>query len=81
MLLQSVTNEEETIRLEIHGDECAESPRDWDNLGTIVGWHGRYTIGDEQPSEDPRTWLHEWRRGRKAKTFVMLPVFMNSAAR
>lgn len=31
----------------------AESPRDWDNLGTMVCWHNRYNLGDEQPKESP----------------------------
>ncbi len=35
-------------------DEDPESPRDWDNLGTMVCWHRNYTLGDEQPRESPR---------------------------
>ena len=38
-----------TIKI-IH-DPDIESPRDWDNLGTMACWHRRYTLGDEQPSE------------------------------
>lgn len=34
--------------LNIFHDESAESPREWDNLGTIVANHPRYKIGDEQ---------------------------------
>jgi len=26
--------------------------RDWDNLGTMVCWHNRYKLGDEQPTEN-----------------------------
>ncbi|MDD9908540.1 MAG: hypothetical protein OXR62_02505 [Ahrensia sp.] len=33
-----------TIR--IYHDPDAESPRDWDNLGTMVCGHPRYTLGD-----------------------------------
>ena len=29
-----------------------ESPREWDNLGTIIHWHPRYDLGDERL--DPR---------------------------
>lgn len=29
-------------------DEDAESPREWDNLGTIVYHHSRYELGDER---------------------------------
>lgn len=35
--------------LKIIQDDSPESPRDWDNLGTMACWHGRYTLGDEQP--------------------------------
>jgi len=33
-----------TIR--IYNDPNVESPRDWDNLGTMVCGHSRYTLGD-----------------------------------
>lgn len=33
-------------------DESPSSPREWDNFGTIVGWHRRYNIGDEKVSRD-----------------------------
>jgi hypothetical protein len=33
-------------RVAIHVDEDPESPRDWDNLGTMVCWHRRYNLGD-----------------------------------
>lgn len=32
----------------IHYDDSPESPRDWDNLGTMMCSHRRYTLGDEQ---------------------------------
>jgi len=34
-------------KIEIHQDECAESPREWDNLGTMACFHSRYTLGDK----------------------------------
>jgi len=34
--------------IEIHFDECPESPREWDNLGHIVYWSDRYNLGDER---------------------------------
>jgi hypothetical protein len=34
------------------------NPRtEWDNLGTMVCWHNRHTLGDEQPSQDPDEYL------------------------
>jgi hypothetical protein len=34
-------------------DTLADSPREWDNLGTMYCWHRNYTLGDEQPKCDP----------------------------
>ncbi len=44
-------------RTRVEPDEDAENPRTWDNVGTMVCWHRRYTLGDEQPSCDPGTYL------------------------
>lgn len=46
------------MKLRIEHDEFPESPRDWDNAGTMVCWHNRYNLGDEQPNEDPEEWLN-----------------------
>lgn len=34
-------------KLEIHTDDNPDSPRNWDNLGTMVCFHQRYNLGDE----------------------------------
>lgn len=34
-------------QLEIFQDESPECPRGWDNLGTMVCFHGRYNLGDK----------------------------------
>lgn len=44
-------------KIKVHQDEDPESPREWDNVGTMVCWHNRYKLGDEQPKEDYREWL------------------------
>ena len=47
--------EEVTYRgmvIEVHQDEDAESPRAWDNLGTMACFHRRYTLGDEHDCRD-----------------------------
>lgn len=43
--------------ISIFQDEDPENPRDWDNLGTIVGWSRRHYIGDEQPKCTPAEFL------------------------
>ena len=35
-------------RLQIIQDEPHDSPRDWDNLGTMICVHSRYDLGDKQ---------------------------------
>ena len=45
MLVETLINGCNT--LEIHSDECTESPREWDNLGTMGYAHRRYTLGDK----------------------------------
>jgi hypothetical protein len=46
-----MTSSHETIQgdgvtLHIYQQDDAESPREWDNLGTMVCWHTRYSLGD-----------------------------------
>jgi hypothetical protein len=45
------TEELNGATIEIIPDEDRDSPRDWDNLGTMVCFHSRYHLGDEQPTE------------------------------
>jgi hypothetical protein len=49
-----------TVKLKIKRDDSPDSPREWDNMGTMVCWHRRYTLGDKkQPGGDPREWYAE----------------------
>ncbi len=52
------TAENEHHRLTIYYDESAESPREWDNLGTMVCWHRRYALGDERTTKSPDAWAY-----------------------
>jgi hypothetical protein len=40
-------------KVEIRQDEYAESPREWDNLGTFIMQHGNYDFGDIFFNIDP----------------------------
>jgi hypothetical protein len=40
------------LRIE-QDDYPHDTPRDWDNLGTMVCWHSRYNLGDEHSYSDP----------------------------
>lgn len=33
--------------LEVHQDQSPESPREWDNLSTMICFHRRYNLGDK----------------------------------
>ena len=39
--------------LQIHPDHDPESPRQYDNIFTMVCWHNRYNLGDVQPKDSP----------------------------
>lgn len=44
--------------IEVHQDSDAQNPRtDCDWQGTMVCWHRRYNLGDEQPSCDPQEFM------------------------
>lgn len=81
-----------TYRLSIYPDETPESPREWDNAGTMVCWHRHYNLGDEQPKETASEFLKalscieydgddekiERSMVEKAiaKNFIMLPLYL-----
>lgn len=46
-----------TTILKIYPDMDPESPREWDNLGTMACWHDRYDLGDEQPNDSPTEYM------------------------
>lgn len=35
------------IKIEVRWDECPSNPREWDNVGKMVCFHGRYHLGDK----------------------------------
>lgn len=54
---KSVENDNIIIRIE--EDTDAESPRNWDNLGTMACWHRRYNLGDKHSYSEPREFLED----------------------
>lgn len=61
-------NERVTIMYDDSGDH---NPREWDNLGTMVCWHGRYNLGDEQPTISPSEYAEDLPDGT-----VTLPLYL-----
>ena len=43
--------------IEVHIDEDAESPREWDNLGTIIYWHRGCKAGDNVSYDSPKQFM------------------------
>ena len=66
--------------LEILQDESHESPREWDNLGTMICFHRRYNLGDKNDiinSDDFNSWneQREWIE-KNIKPAVLLPLYL-----
>lgn len=67
---------EETYKgyvIKIHNDDSAESPRDWDNLGTITAWHRNYNLSDERHNYDVDDFIKEVVNDPNV---ISLPVYM-----
>lgn len=71
--------------IEVYSDYDTESPRDWDNLGTMVCWHNKGILGDghkyAKNSPEQFVWelaeeyynsdvVQKWRDDRKEKEFI-----------
>lgn len=68
----------DNLRADVFHDTDPESPRDWCNLGTMVCWHSRYTLGDEQSTQDPETWMEEFQEAAEADetSYITLPLYL-----
>lgn len=70
------TIEKNGCTIHIYQDESPESPREWDNLGTMVCFHRRYNLGDENTEFDnsPEL-LIEFLKQNKGK-IIYLPLYL-----
>jgi len=72
------------MTVKIYRDEDAESPREWDNLGTMVCWHRRYHLGDEitwkyitgRPHFGSPDEFREWLETSEGKGAIVLPLYL-----
>jgi hypothetical protein len=55
-----------------HDDDPLNPRKEFDNVGTMACWHGRYILGDVQPKEPPGEWLKE----HAPEGSVKLPLFL-----
>jgi hypothetical protein len=63
-------------RYELIQDQDPRNPRDCDNLGTMVCWHRRYILGDEQPNESPEEWIRNMSGLDDDKKYISLPLYL-----
>lgn len=68
--LEEITKGDYTI--EIYRDDMFtdDSPRSWCNLGTMVCWHNRYVLGDENPMQSPENYL------QALEECIILPLYL-----
>jgi hypothetical protein len=52
--------------LRIVDDKDPRNPREWDHVGTMVCWHGRYDLGDEHSYSEPKDFLLTLALGKDA---------------
>jgi len=52
-----VKSDNEELLLQIVEDSNPDSPRNWDNVGTMVCWHRKYSLGDQHHYHDPEEFL------------------------
>ncbi|TXG76312.1 hypothetical protein E6Q11_04845 [Candidatus Dojkabacteria bacterium] len=66
-------------RLKLVHDSSPESPRNWDNLGTMICFHRRYDLGDKHSysSDDYSSW-EEMKQAiiKEENPAVILPLYM-----
>ncbi len=57
-LVKRAKDEKTGVALNVYQDDLGmDSPRDWDNLGTMVCFHRSYNLGDEHSYGEPRDFL------------------------
>ena len=65
--------------IEIFPDDSPESPREWDNLGTMICFHGKYELGDKHDYDhrDYEGWDEmEAAIIKNEKAAVILPLYL-----
>ena len=55
--------------IKLVSDPHPESPRNWDNVGTLVCWHKRYNLGDKKISQSPDEYLKSLARSVVRPTY------------
>lgn len=63
------------LTVQIKNDsDCNDDPRSWDNMGTMVCFHGRYNLGDKKTNDNDTTRKLQSLVSRK--DVIALPLYM-----
>ena len=65
------TEKKNGLTIKIYQSEYHESPREWDNLGLMVCFHGRHELGDKHTMS-----IEEAKELMQSKDIVSLPLFL-----
>ena len=63
----------EDYKVEITLDDWASSPREWDNLGTMLTWQRKYVSPDQNEYATPNDFIEWW--SQNGEGGLMLPVY------
>lgn len=67
------------LKIKIYQDEDAGNPREeCDEAGTMVCWHGRYTLGDKHNFSDPEAFREWWKENGKGGVLLSLFLYDHS---
>lgn len=66
------TIQKDNCTIEISQDDDPIDPREWDNLGEMICWHNRYTLGDKNDFSTPDD-FYEWLKDNPA---IVLPLYL-----
>jgi hypothetical protein len=77
-IVQSLQNQDffilDNFTIKINQDDSGESPRNWDNLGKMVCFHGKYDLGDKHNFIDPEA-FEKFSSKNKSK-LIILPLYL-----
>ena len=65
------TEEAHGCTIKVFPDEATETPRDWDNLGTMICFHRRYNLGDKHEMS-----VEEAQALSRRKDVIALPLYL-----
>ena len=70
------TEEHKGHTIRIMHDQDPESPREWDNLGCMVCFHGRYNLGDNDHGFSDPDDFREFLETPTGKSAVIMPLYL-----